>query len=1218
MFGKFKMITILVGMLLLATTAFADWTGSTREPENSKKIDGKIFYVITSAEELAWFAEQVNSGKSTINAVLANDIKFMDDTSKTSSVNWMPIGKTLSKPFNGVFDGAGHTIYSLYCYPKNDGFHYAGAFGVCEKNAIVKDLKLVGAAVKICNRGSIGGLVGKNLGLVKNCVNVGFVKNAFVSYNSADYRDSLFLGGIVGKNEGSVVDCRMVGDSVRSYTGNDEDRTRFFSGGIVGWNSGTITGCTNSSTISYSYNYGNGGSSRVAQGGIVGGNFGSVANCINEGVIFFYYKSSGDSLYMRLAGVVGWNFGSVSGCVNRGVINLKFGNFPNGGTWAGGVVGRNEGMIAGCTNNGIISAKFIGFRSSFDFAGGIAGENVGTVTDCRNLGRVRGARYSGGVIGKNVKASKIFNSFSVTDSVAYGVVRSDSGTVTNCYYDSDVLPGLSTVAPNSGMHTSDMQSDRFAWVLNTTNGTAAHSGVWSRDSVGYPVFADSLHLPIYKVVFDDSGATTNRYTNYRGRVSFPENPEAPEGKMFSGWYTDDGVKVKVTTVFTKDQTVHAVYIDASDIYFSIRFFDSDTTLLDSQYVQYGKTPSYAGTPTKATTAQYTYAFEGWHVEPTAATEDFDYYAVYSETLRSYTVRFLDYDGTELQSSTYLYGATPGISKVPTRQSTVAYDYAFSGWDPAIDTVKGPATYTALYDSSKVLYTVTFMDGSSVFATVQVPYGEAAVAPGTPSREGYKFVGWNGSLSNVTGNMTVSALFEELVYREVVIDRGDDGMDTVKVEEDEWFTLPEAPEKPGHTFTGWYGPDGKYLGKAGDTVKVSADMRIEPRYEANLYRIAFVNGSDTLQSGEVAYGTLPSYSGSTPTKASSAKFTYAFKGWEPAIDTVKGPATYTAVFDSTKILYTVTFMDGDSVLAKVRVGYGETVIYPNATPVRAGYRFKGWSGTLSNVTGNMTVSALFIEIVYVNVIIDRGIGSLDTVSVEQNTNFTLPVVPEKIGHSFSGWFTPDWRYLGNVGKMFLVTEDIQIVAIFRVESYEIVFLNDGVVLQNKKFSYGALPEYIYAIPKRAASAEYTYTFVGWDPAIDTVTGPATYTAIFDSTQIPQISSSSSSEASSSSGKSSSSAASGSSSSSAGKNSSSSSEPSDALVTNLPTPAWSVTASGRNFQVHAAPVGKLYALFDLQGKVLAKGRVESSEMTISAPRAGSYIVRIGNRSIRMNAK
>ena len=891
---------------LSASLYAANWNGSTREPESTKKIEGKVFYVITSAEELAWFAAQVNSGKTTINAQLANDIHFMDDTSKTSSVNWTPIGKDSTAIFNGIFDGAGKTIYGLY----SNQTKFTGMFGVAGKASIVKNVNLKAKQVAGDSYSYVvGGIVAYNWGLVSGCTNMGSVSGA--------------KGGACG--------------------------------GCVGYNRGVITGCVNKGTVG-------GGSS---SGGIASENYGTITGCTNMG------RVSGGS-----------------------------------GGESGGIAGTNFVTIMGCTNMGEV------FGSSY--VGGIAGTNYSSVYNCRNLGRISGS----GLVEWSNTGTKMLNSFSVSTTANVGVISSNNGTVTNCYYDSDVLTGKSTVAPNSGLHTSDMQSDRFAWGLNTTNGTAAHSGVWSRDSVGYPVFADSLHLPIYKVVFDDSGATTNRYTNYRGRVSFPENPEAPEGKMFSGWYTDDGVKVKVTTVFTKDQTVHAVYIDASDIYFSIRFFDSDTTLLDSQYVQYGKTPSYAGTPTKATTAQYTYAFEGWHVEPTAATEDFDYYAVYSETLRSYTVRFLDYDGTELQSSTYLYGATPGISKVPTRQSTVAYDYAFSGWDPAIDTVKGPATYTALYDSSKVLYTVTFMDGSSVFATVQVPYGEAAVAPGTPSREGYKFVGWNGSLSNVMGNMTVSALFEELVYREVVIDRGDEGRDTVKVEKDEWFTLPEAPEKPGHTFTGWYGPDGKYLGKAGDTVKVSADMRIEPRYEANLYRIAFVNGSDTLQGGKVAYGTLPSYNGATPTKASSAK--------------------------------------------------------------------------------------------------------------------------------------------------------------------------------------------------------YTYTFAGWTPAIKAVTGDAVYTAIFDSTLIPQISSSSSSATSSSSGKSSSSAASGSSSSSAGENSSSSSEPSDALVANLPSFAWSVTAAGRNFQIHAALVGKAYTLFDLQGKVLAQGRIESSEMTISAPRAGSYIVRIGNHSVRVNAK
>ncbi len=965
-----KLLWLLV-FSLSASLYAANWTGGMSEPKSTKEIDGKTFYVITSAEELAWFAAQVNAGKTNINAQLANDIKFMDDASKTSSVNWTPIGKDSSAIFEGAFDGAGKTIYGLY----SSQTKFAGVFGVTGKASIVKNVNLKAGKIQTTSEKSYaGGVVAYNWGAVSGCTNGG---TASVSKSYS------YLGGIVGWNVGTVSDCTNDG-TVSASILYRTDHSNSHSGGIVGRNVGTIADCTNS---------------------------GAVTTIVRIGVGIAHTSSSG--------GIVGWNVGTITGCTNCGEVSASSSSNGASSYYLGGIAGRNEGTVAECMNDDTVT---IVASNAYSHSGGIVGWNAGTVSDCTNGDMVSATTSSGGLVGKN--ESGIVNSFSVAKGAKSGVVQENGGTVSNCYYDSDILTGLSTVAPNSGMHTSDMQSDRFAWVLNTTNGTAAHSGVWSRDSVGYPVFSDSLHLPIYKVVFDDSGATTNRYTNFKGRVSFPENPEPPEGKMFSGWYTDDGVKVKATTVFSKDQTVHAVYIDASDIYFSIRFFDSDTTLLDSQYVQYGRTPRYAGTPAKASTAQYSYAFEGWHVEPTAATEDFDYYAVYSETLRSYTVRFLDYDGSELQSSTYLYGAMPGISKVPARSSTVAYDYAFSGWTPAIDTVKGPATYTALYDSSKVKYTVTFMDGSSVFATVQVPYGETAKAPGTPSREGYKFVGWNGSLSNVTGNVTVSALFEELVYRKVVIDRGDDGMDTVKVEEDEWFTLPEAPEKPGHTFTGWYGPDGDYLGKAGDAVKVSADMRIEPRYEANLYKITFMNGADTLQSGEAAYGTLPSYSGSTPTKASSAKYTYAFKGWTPANDTVKGPATYTAIFDST--------------------------------------------------------------------------------------------------------------------------------------------------------------------------------------------------------EIPQSGSSGSSEASSSSGeKSSSSVASSgssakSSSSSAVKNSSSSSEPSDALVANLPSPTWSVTAAGRNFQIHAAPVGKPYALFDLQGKVLASGRIGNSEMTLSVPRAGIYIVRVGNHSVRMNAK
>lgn len=156
---------------LSASLYAADWTGATSEPESTKKIDGKVYYVITSAEELAWFAEQVNGGESEINAMLANDIQFMDDTSKTSTVNWTPIGKEYSVIFKGVFDGAGYSIFGLYC--KQDMF--AGIFGTTDETAVIKGLKSKKSSI---NGGSLaGGIVAENHGTVLDCANSGMVSS---------------------------------------------------------------------------------------------------------------------------------------------------------------------------------------------------------------------------------------------------------------------------------------------------------------------------------------------------------------------------------------------------------------------------------------------------------------------------------------------------------------------------------------------------------------------------------------------------------------------------------------------------------------------------------------------------------------------------------------------------------------------------------------------------------------------------------------------------------------------------------------------------------------------------------------------------------------------------------------------------------------------------------------------------------------------------------
>ena len=59
------------------------------------------------------------------------------------------------------------------------------------------------------------------------------------------------------------------------------------------------------------------------------------------------------------------------------------------------------------------------------------------------------------------------------------------------------------------------------------------------------------------------------------------------------------------------------------------------------------------------------------------------------------------------------------------------------------------------------YTVTFVDwDGTVLKTETVEEGNSATAPADPTRDGYTFIGWDKTFGNVTGNITVTAGYEE--------------------------------------------------------------------------------------------------------------------------------------------------------------------------------------------------------------------------------------------------------------------------------------------------------------------------------------------------------------------------------------------------------------------------------------------------------------------------
>ena len=108
------------------------------------------------------------------------------------------------------------------------------------------------------------------------------------------------------------------------------------------------------------------------------------------------------------------------------------------------------------------------------------------------------------------------------------------------------------------------------------------------------------------------------------------------------------------------------------------------------------------------------------------------------------------------------------------------------------------------------------------------------------------------------------------------------------------------------------------------------------------------------------------------------------------------------------------------------------------------------------------------------------------------------------YSFLGWTTDADAEPGSNAPYYAadalpaVTGDATYYPYFgaEVNCYDITFIVDGAE-STVSFPYGATPVYD-GVPAKAETAQYFYTFTGWDPAIAAVTGEATYTAQFDET------------------------------------------------------------------------------------------------------------------------
>lgn len=274
--------------------------------------------------------------------------------------------------------------------------------------------------------------------------------------------------------------------------------------------------------------------------------------------------------------------------------------------------------------------------------------------------------------------------------------------------------------------------------------------------------------------------------------------------------------------------------------------------------------------------------------------------------------------------------------------------------PAADAEPTPAPTTAEF-------TVKFLDwdGTLLCPAQTVPRGDAAIAPDKPTREGYRFIGWDRDFDNVQSDLVVTAQYEKLdICTLRVIYRYADG------------TSADAPAVSTHS--------------KGDSVNLTIKSPVISGYTADKAQVQFsydpidrdhtetvtytpteVNYTveyykETLE--DDVYETTAAYT-QTKTGLYGEKRTVApeqsYEGFTtPKAQLVTLDDKTVVRFEYKRQSYLLSFnSNGGDPVDSVYVKYGTALADLSLpTPVRSGYVFAGWENAPDAITDSVTLTA----------------------------------------------------------------------------------------------------------------------------------------------------------------------------------------------------------------------------------------------------------------------